>query len=297
MGGLARRMPQTAFLFLVGAVAICGLPPLNGFVSELFIYVGLFHTLGVGTAWSQAAIAVPVLALIGALALACFVKVFGAVFLGTARTPRAGNAHESPASMIVPMATLALACAAIGLAPLLVASVLDRAISAWVSGPLTAPIDLAALVPLGWISAAAGALLVLVAVGLLWVRSRSSRAHAFETWACGYVRPTPRMQYTGSSFGQMLVGLFAWALRPHARNPRIAGPFPHDASFESHVDDAVLEGAIVPASRAAVRGLGWFRFMQQGRVQEYVLYVLVAVIVLLLWSVPSFEYLIHLFNR
>jgi hydrogenase-4 component B len=296
MGGLARRMPQTALLFLIGAVAICGLPPLNGFVSEFLIYLGLFRTLGPGTSWSQAALAVPVLALIGALALACFVKVFGAVFLGTARGPRAADAHESPASMIVPMAALALACAAIGIAPLIVAPILERTVAAWMPG-VARQDGLSPLVPFGWIGAAAAALVLLVAAGSIWARSQSSRGRLFETWACGYVRPSPRIQYTSSSFGQMLVGLFAWILRPHTRHPRIAGSFPHTSRFESHVEDAVLERALVPGWRSVVRRLGWVRLMQQGRVQQYLLYILVAVVVLLLWSVPSFESVTHLFDR
>src|SRR5260370_36404724 len=98
LGGLAKRMPWTACCFLVGAVAICGLPPLNGFVSEFLIYLGLLGTLGNGDreSYSPAAFAVPALALIGALALACFVKVYGGVFLGTARSDHAQHAHESP---------------------------------------------------------------------------------------------------------------------------------------------------------------------------------------------------------
>src|SRR5207302_5445743 len=88
LGGLSRQMPRTALCFLVGAVAICGLPPLNGFVSEFLIYLGLFDALGIEgePSYSGAALAAPALALIGALAVACVVKVYGAVFLGTART-------------------------------------------------------------------------------------------------------------------------------------------------------------------------------------------------------------------
>ncbi len=94
-------MPRTALAFLVGAVAICGLPPLNGFVSEFLIYLGLFGTLKVeaGRFLLAAALAAPALALIGALAVACFVKVFGAVFLGTARSEPAEHARESDMSM------------------------------------------------------------------------------------------------------------------------------------------------------------------------------------------------------
>ncbi|MGH9485263.1 MAG: proton-conducting transporter membrane subunit, partial [Terriglobales bacterium] len=135
LGGLARRMPWTAGLFLVGAVAICGLPPLNGFVSELLIYLGLLRTMGGGeAAWLPAALGLPVLGLIGALALACFVKVYGVIFLGAPRTEVAVDAHEAGIRMLVPMALLALACAAIGLAPQWVERPLARAVEAWTGG-------------------------------------------------------------------------------------------------------------------------------------------------------------------
>ncbi len=123
LGGLAKAMPWTSLCFLVGAVAICGLPPLNGFVSEFLIYLGLFGTLGngEGASFAGAAFAAPALALIGALAVACFVKVYGAVFLGTARSEHARHAHESPPSMLGPMGVLVACCFLIGLAPLLIA--------------------------------------------------------------------------------------------------------------------------------------------------------------------------------
>src|SRR5262249_28166456 len=97
LGGLAKAMPLTALAFLLGAVAIWGRPPLSGFVSDLCVYLGLFASVqaGPGPAWPVAALAAPALALVGALALACFVKVFGAVFLGAGRSEHAGHAHEA----------------------------------------------------------------------------------------------------------------------------------------------------------------------------------------------------------
>src|SRR5204862_6753662 len=90
LGGLSRLMPRTAGFLLIGAIAICGLPPMNGFVGELLIYLGLFKTLGInqGAAggWAWAAFAAPLLAMIGAMAAVCFVKAFGTIFLGTPRT-------------------------------------------------------------------------------------------------------------------------------------------------------------------------------------------------------------------
>src|SRR4029077_12487861 len=122
---------------------ICGLPPLNGFVSEFFIYLGLFGTLGIsawgignggigaGPSFAGAAFGVAALALIGTLAVACFVKVYGAVFLGTPRSEHARHAHESPPAMLGPMGVLVGCCFVMGLAPRLVAPVLEKGIVAW----------------------------------------------------------------------------------------------------------------------------------------------------------------------
>src|SRR5262249_9389868 len=146
-----------ALCFLAGAVAICGLPPLNGFVSEFLIYLGLFGTLSGGEAAGRslagAAFAAPALALIGALAVACFVKVYGAVFLGSARSEHARHAQESPLSMLVPMNVLVVCCALIGIAPLLVVPLLQGGISAWAPDLKDAGPQLATLAPLGTITA------------------------------------------------------------------------------------------------------------------------------------------------
>src|SRR6185436_3769080 len=127
---------------------------LNGFVSEFLVYLGLFGTLGneqSGTfAW--AAFAAPALALIGALAVACFVKVFGAVFLGTARSEHARHAHEAGPSMLGPMGVLVACCCFIGLAPGLIMPVFGKGVSAWAPELTEVGPQLVRLAPLGWIS-------------------------------------------------------------------------------------------------------------------------------------------------
>jgi hydrogenase-4 component B len=287
LGGLAKAMPWTALCFLVGAVAICGLPPLNGFVSEFLIYLGLFGTLGNREGWSfaGAAFAAPALALIGALAVACFVKVYGAVFLGTARSEYARHAHESPSTMIGPMSVLVACCFLIGLVPMLVAPILENAVSEWDPGLKNAGPRLTWLAPLGWISVMGLLLIaVLLLTGvLLWLRLRHSAVEKGTTWGCGYIAPTPRMQYTSSSFAQILVGLFAWALRPRVCRPQDLPLFPQKTAFHSEVPDAVLDEAVLPAFRSGGWLFSWFRVLQQGSIQTYLLYLFLALIVLLLW--------------
>ena len=167
LGGLAKRMPWTAGLFLIGAVAICGLPPLNGFISEFFLYLGFFSTV-LETAkpvYGAAAFAAPILALIGALAVACFVKVFTTVFLGTARSTHSDHARESTFAMIGPMVVLAACCLTIGLAPQGLPLVLDRSVKAWAPEISERLPPLAEVAPLSSIGAIAVSLVLAILVG------------------------------------------------------------------------------------------------------------------------------------
>src|SRR5262249_33660327 len=156
---------------------------------------------GRGPSFPAAALAAPALALIGALAVACFVKGYGAVFLGTARSTHGLHAHESGSSMIGPMAGVGGCCLVIRLAPGLVAPLLGRAVFAWDPARPDAGADLAVRVPLDWLSGMGLALLAALLLGGLLLRRRVADLGTAEgpTWGCGYLAPTPRMQYTSSS--------------------------------------------------------------------------------------------------
>ncbi len=287
MGGLAKSMPWTSLCFVVGSVAICGLPPLNGFVSEFLIYLGLFGTLtnGAGRTFAGGSFAAPALALIGALAVACFVKVYGAIFLGTPRSEHARHAHEAPLSMIGPMSVLVGCCFLIGLAPRRVAPMLASGISAWAPSLNEPGSRLVSLAPLNWITTM-GLLLVaalMLAGSLLRFQVARAPVASGATWGCGYLAPTPRMQYTSSSFAQMLVGMFAWVLRPRTHGPEELPLFPRQANFHSEVPDAVLDEAVLPFFHFTARLFSAFRVFQQGNIQAYLLYIFLALIILLLW--------------
>ncbi len=290
MGGLARSMPYTAMLFLIGAVAICGLPPLNGFVSELLIYLGLFNTIGIGEgrSWTIAVLAAPFLAVIGALAVACFVKVYGTMFLGEPRSRFPTTPHESPPGMILPMGVLAICCATIGLVPTVLIPILERAITVWSLGAVSPGQYFVSFAPLSWISIMAVTLVTVAAIsyGLLQRRIRGRVSDTVSTWSCGYAAVTPRMQYTGTSIVQMLVGFFSWALRPQIHQPDVRGFFPRTGHFKSHVGDSVLDNAVFPFFHAGERFLAWFRTIHQGLVQQHIIYILVTVLLLLLWLAP-----------
>jgi hydrogenase-4 component B len=282
LGGLGKVMPWTALGFVAGAVAICGLPPLNGFVSEFFIYLGLFGTL---KRYPGAAFAAPALALIGALALACFVKVYGAVFLGTARSEHARHAHESPPLMLGPMGVLVACCFVVGLAPQLVAPVLEQAIVTWAPGRVALGPRLAHVVPFDMITLLGLFLIggLGVGAGVLGFLLRRQGATTAPTWGCGYAAPTRRMQYTSSSFAEMIVGLFGWVLRPRTHRPAALPLFPQKGDFHSEVPDTVLDEVVLPTFRSGAWLFSLLRIFQQGNIQIYLLYIFVALIALLIW--------------
>jgi hydrogenase-4 component B len=240
---------------------------------------------------------VPVLAMIGALAVACFVKVYGAVFLGSPRTPAATHAHESPLTMRWPMVVLMASCAMIGLAPVLLTPILDRVIAGWIIEPRSSLISIGIAAPLKAISFMSVVLVVLVLSIAAIMKLRNRVSSDVGTWDCGYACPTSRIQYTASSFAQMIVAMFRWVLRPHTHRPRIEGLFPRPAEMQSHVDDIILDRVIMPVSHNLEKWFGWFRRFQQGITQQYVLYILITVILMMSTMIPFREFIARLFAR
>ncbi|MBN2646085.1 MAG: hydrogenase [Desulfuromonadaceae bacterium] len=274
-GGLLKRQRWTGLFFLGGAIAISGLPPFNGFISEWLIYLGGFGVLETPSSpLAFAMLSVPALALIGGLALACFVKVFGVVFLGEPRTDAAARAHESPPSMLWPMALLLLACGWIGLFPLSLRALLERAVSDWTGAPAVATLS-ADLAPLGLVAAIGWVLVVGVLLLGAWLHRKSATApREVGTWGCGYLFPAPRMQYTASSFGDSLVRLFQFALRCERHGDRVEGLFPDKQEFSSHTPDLVLDRGLHPLFSAIAAFLGRLRRrLQNGIVACYLFYV------------------------
>jgi hydrogenase-4 component B len=289
MGGLQRHMPWTTLSFIIGAVAICGLPPLNGFVSEFLIYLGFFNgtVFGGGAGAIGTALAVPALALIGGLAVACFVKVVGVVFLGTPRSPLPTSIHEAKWTMLLPMMLLSVVCLTIGVAPLTVAPLLESAVSAWMPR-YSGPISLTAAAPLAWISILAAALIILTFIIAIWYSGRLKKTtlETAGTWGCGYLAPCSRMQYSASSFADMLVQLFAGVLRPERHLPNINGSFPAEPHFESHVPETVLEKIYLPLIAHIYEKFLPIRRLQHGQLHLYILYTFITLVVLIVVSLP-----------
>ncbi len=245
LGGLARRMPWTAGFFLLGGLAISGLPPFNGFVSEFLIYAGLLNQAApAGLERGTFTVAAALLAFVGGVSALAMVRAFGLAFLGTPRDAAVHCEGDGPAWMHLPMAVHAVGVLALGLLPGLGLAIVERPVRLFLGlggGALRpAALDLALLLtPITRV----GLLLLLVLAALALLRRwllRGAPAPRHVTWGCGYVGATPRMQYTGTSFSAQFTGLFDTVLR-HLRRERLPqGPFPERGDhLQTHCVDAV----------------------------------------------------------
>jgi hydrogenase-4 component B len=296
LGGLLKRMPWTALTFLIGAVAISGLPPLNGFVSEFLIYVGAFNGALSAKDGSGAPLLAVIagLALIGGLATACFTKAFGIVFLGAPRSDHPARARESGLGMVLPMAAMAAACFGAGLLGYMIvrtmpAVLVDVIKPFGLAGPDPATIRDELFVASGYLKSLTwGALAILVLAGLialLRLRLLSGRKLGQSAvWDCGYAAPNARMQYTASSFAQPILDFFDIFHRGRKRFRPPQGYFPRAASFETETLDTSQEGVYRPVFEAVRRILRKMQVMQHGRIQLYVLYIVLTLVVLFLWK-------------
>jgi hydrogenase-4 component B len=291
LGGLARRMPWTALLFLVGCVSICALPPANGFVSEWFVYRALFGaaagSAGAPAIWCVGAILA--LALIGGLAAACFAKAFSATFLGVPRAATHGHAGDAAVSQRAAMGVLAAACLAVGLVPYLAVRVAWPAASALAQdlGATAATSPAAAdgwLAPFAW----TGAALVLLTAALAFVRralGRRADASSVSTWGCGYARPTARMQYTASSFAAPVASIFSGLLHGRAKTTAAAGAFSAAPAVHTWTPDVPEAYVFRPSFTALTWLCARVRAFHHGAIHVRVAFVLVTLALLLLWKV------------
>ena len=288
LGALIRRMPATGVLFLAGSAAACAFPPMNGFVSELLVYLAAFRGAShlAGPPAMVSVMVIPVLALAGGLAAAAYVKAFGIVFLGEPRSEAATGAHESGWPMIGAGACGALLCLLIGLWPEPVLRLLAPAVGALAgpgAGALATAEPLLALTRLAAVLLLAAGCVALLRALLLRGRERRPAA----TWGCGYDRPTPRMQYSAASFAEPALAPFSVLIHARVERQGPAGLLPAGARYEEHLGDLAGERILVPASRALIRALSRLRVLQRGRIQVYLAYVLATLVLLLAWQLAG----------
>jgi len=301
LGGLIRPMPVTAFCFLIGAVAISGLPPLNGFVSEWLTYQSLLAGFGAtgGLTRILFPLAGSMLALTGALAAACFVKAFAITFLALPRSAESGNAHEVPRSMLIGMGWLAMACVALGLG------------AAWflpVFGPLTEQLlgqSVGANLITGRgfvVSTGLGhggtvspavigiGLLVLVipAVLLVSIAGKRFAPRRGPTWDCGLPGLSAENEYTATAFTKPLRMIFSVLYQPRREIQSVfdVSPyFPKEIRFESEIEPTFEKRLYVPLKDFLLRIAIRMRAIQAGSIHVYLAYIFITLVLLLLFGV------------
>lgn len=290
LGGLMKRMPWTGALMVVGAVAIAALPPLNGFTGKWLLYLGLAEW-GLGPSPDRGLgplLLIGLLALVGGLSAMTFVRLCGISLLGLPRSESVSHAHDPSWWMRGPMVALVVVCLVAAIVPGGLAASFDSARdvilgvgqrNAVASGrnPETALSNLGAFN--GWTLAAIAGLGVSLFV---LVRKRASSA---PTWGCGYAAPTPRMQYTGRSFAEMVAErILPRFLRPRSRRKATTGLFPSDGEYASDCSDPINQRLYERFFTRWAERFAQLRILQQGKVHVYLLYILFTVVLALAWT-------------
>lgn len=288
LGGLARHMPLTAILFLTGTAAICALPPLNGFVSELLIYLGMFDGIASGSDVLASAAGLAALALIGGMAVLAFTKLYGTVFLGSPRTHEVAEASEADNTRIAAMALPLAGILFIGLFPGTAISMVTRAAGFFLRTPadaadwLLSP-TLTAVGRTAW-------LVVIVVGALLWLRRRMLRTRTVTegpTWGCGFTAPNVRMQYTGESFSEGLQSIAASLTQNSGEGSPVGKGeiFPASHAFDIGHRDRI--GKLFAAWWVELLRMINQRVMRlrTGKINHYVLFALAFLVLVFLLSI------------
>jgi len=277
-GGLIKKLPRSGYLFLIGSLAICGLPPFNGFISEFFLYSGLFNGLIFGNFKFILFVLFSILGLviIGGLALICFTKAFGIVFLGTPREELHEEKNIEIPLRIWPMYLIVLMIMMIGLFPLIFNSYLLNIIGLYepALNPQTKIIfseTLTRLSFVGWYSLGfIGLVLAVYYLKLLITRNRIVVPET--TWGCAYTGPAKKMQYTASSFVRSYRKLAAPILSIKKEKREAAGLYPQHIMQKTHAHDKIEKWLIDKPLLMIRKLLSSFVFLQNGNIQAYILY-------------------------
>ncbi|MGE3806263.1 MAG: proton-conducting transporter membrane subunit [Gemmataceae bacterium] len=286
LGGLMPVLPRTARALLIGAVALSALPPLNGFVSKWLIYLSLMKTgsTSAGPGSLLAFFAIGGLALVGGLTAIVFARLTGIALLGSPRTEATRTAHESSGWLLVPMCILVCGCLLMALWP-------DQALNLFAPvveqklGPSVGPLA-AEAAPVKTIGILNGVILALVALGVLLLSawSQFERGPREATWGCGYVLPTVRMQYTGRSFAEMMAEqLLPRFLQPLTRRSAPRELFPAKSEFGADCPDPVRTHVYQPFFDRWGERFAGLRFLQQGKMHVYLMYIALMVVAVLGW--------------
>jgi len=286
LGGLIKKMPKTALFFLLGALAISGLPPFNGFISEFLIYSGMFKSLHTASLFTDVVLLFSFsgLAIIGGLAIFCFTKVFSIIFLGNGRSEKVNHAKEVESSMLLPNFLIGFMIVLIGFVPFIFMKPLANIIGIFSSN--TDAIQ--QIIPtLNHISLSSGIFIALI--GLLWIlRSWQQKKQVIKqepTWGCGYTGANPALhQYTATSYADNFVQLSSKLVnvKKEFKDFKVGEIFPQEREFKTHSSDVFEENLISTPSDKILQWLKQIAVFQTGKIQHYLLYALVFLAVIFL---------------
>lgn len=289
LGGLIKTMPTTALLFLIGSVAISGLPPFNGFISEFLIYMGLLKGFGIKdvNVLIILVLSIASLALVGTMALLCFTKAFSIVFLGMPRSEEAISVKSDvPEIMILSMSILAALTLLIGLFPQFVLKFVLNPANILIKNNMI----MDNMLPINLMRIISGCcfLFLTIVIIILVVRQlaiKNKKTEVSNTWGCGYKAINNRMQYSASSY----VSPFLSMLKPlFIKNFDIKKPkelFPKEAHFSLKIQDIEEFYVLNPIIKANKIFLSKFQWIQGGHTQQYILYGLIFLILALIGAV------------
>jgi formate hydrogenlyase subunit 3/multisubunit Na+/H+ antiporter MnhD subunit len=289
LGGLIRRMPWVAWLALVGTLAIAGLPPLNGFVSEWLLLQAFLFTPTLPQSFVNMLVPLAAGALVLAAALAAYVmvKFYGVVFLGRPREPHLAHAHDAGTCERVALAALAAACVLLGVVPTLVIGVIDRVNAQLIGATVIRPGDSSwlFLVPIDAQRASYSPLVMLVVVvGVVLLaiqvvhRLYHGRVRTTDAWNCGSPEPTPRMQDSAEGFGQPIRQVFEPFFRMTRELPTASDAAPR---YRVTIGDPIRHWLYRPVARVTAKLAGYLGLIQQGRISTYLALSFGTLIVLL----------------
>jgi hydrogenase-4 component B len=294
LGGLIHRMPQTAFVSLVGCVAISALPPLNGFVSEWLTFQAILLSPQLPS-WGLK-LTVPaigaLLALSAALAAACFVRAFGISFLGRPRTPAASSAQETDGFSLAAMYVLAAACLIAGILPGLFIDGLAPVVQSLAGGrmPVQASVQWLSVVPIAAGRSSYNGLLVfvfMIASGAIAAfaihRLASSKLRRGPAWGCGYPPASPLAQYTADSFAQPIrrvFGTIVFRAREIGEMPPPGSVAPARLTVE--LRDVIWDVLYAPIAVGIAFAAERLNYLQFLTIRSYLSLVFAALVLLLL---------------
>jgi Formate hydrogenlyase subunit 3/Multisubunit Na+/H+ antiporter, MnhD subunit len=272
LGGLMKKMPHTALFFLVASVAICGLPPLNGFVSEFLIYLGMFNWMESSqlTGVVEAIFAILSLVMIGGLAILCFTKAFGIVFLGSPRSELPAEPTDFGFLRRIPLSILCIIMLSIGIFPQFFISLINYILpSLHISNSMIGELPMVSSIGL---SATLFIAIILILFLMRKVLTNKREITSSETWGCGYTAGTPKIQYTATSFVKTYSNLISGLLGFESRKDKLTKTFPESGFVESENFDKFERSFIEKPLSAYQRFMNYFSFLQNGKLQFYILY-------------------------